>query len=447
MTDARLSNCRLSFPRSKAFTERIERLVPGGSHTYSRGSDRFPQEAPNGIVRGKGARLWDADGNCLVDWAMGLTAVSLGHADEEVNRAVCEAIGNGVIFQRSSQLELEAAESFLSVTGTEMVKFARHGSAVTTAAVKLARSYTGRDKVAVPAEHPFFSYDDWFIGTTASNAGIPQDATRHTLRFSYGDPESLHALFRRHPGEIACVMMEPIKFDAPPEGYLQEVAALCRREGTVFALDEMISGLKFAVPGASAWLGVEADLYTYGKGIANGFANAALTGRAEIMRIGGLEPKGARKVFLLSTTHGGEAVGLAATIATLRRFADGRLVRENWERGERLRTRLQAVIDRHGLSNHLRLKGFPCLMAFEVLGPEGKPDPAFQTLFLQEVIAHGVLLQGLFVMTPSHGDAEIADTERAFDAACAVFRQACERRSVEGLLAGEPVKPVFRRFN
>ncbi|WP_290809787.1 glutamate-1-semialdehyde 2,1-aminomutase [Ferrovibrio sp.] len=436
---------RLQFEKSKAFGRRIEQLIPGGSHTYSRGRDRFPAESPNGIVRGKGPRIWDADGNCLVDWAMGLTAVSLGHADDAVDRAVCAAIKDGVIFQRSSQLELVAAEAFLSLTGTDMVKFARHGSAVTTAAVKLARGFTRRAGVAVPKEHPFFSYDDWFIGTTACDFGIPDEAKLHTWQFSYGDVASLHDVFRAHPGEIACVIMEPVKFEPPPDGYLQEVRALCHREGALFILDEMVTGLKLGVPGAAATLKAEADLYTYGKGIANGYANAALTGRGDVMSIGGLEPAGAPKLFLLSTTHGGESVGLAATIATLQRFADGMIVRQTAQTGELLRDRLQSVIRRHGLDAHLRIYGYPALMALEVRGPDGRPNAAFQTLFLQEVIAHGVLLQGIFVPTPSHGEAEIAATEQAFDAACPVLAQALAQNTTDGLLIGPPMRPVFRK--
>ena len=439
------SNRRLTFERSKAFTKAIEKVIPGGAHTYSKGRDQFPQEAPNGIVRGKGARLWDADGNCLVDWSMGLTSVSLGHAHPEVNRAVADVLEIGMNFQRPAQLELEAAEALLSLTGTDMVKFAKHGSVVNTAAVKLARGFTRRAKVAVPKEHPFFSFDDWFIGATLADFGVPDELKRFTLTFSYGDIESLAALFKAHKDEIACVMLEPVKFDAPPPGFLDEVRALCKREGAVLVLDEMVTGLKFGVPGASSWLKAEADIYTYGKGIANGFASCALTGRGDIMRLGGLEPEGARKLFLLSTTHGAESTGLAAMIRTLALFRDGAIVKASWATGEALRGRLDAVIARHGLGAHLKVIGFPCFMALDALGPEGKPDAAFRTLFLQEMIARGVLFQGLFVPTPSHGPAELDDTVAAWEDACEVYRAALDAGGVAGLLVGPAVKPVFRK--
>ena len=436
---------RLSFEKSKAFTAAIEKVVPGGSHTYSKGRDQFPQEAPNGITHGKGARVWDADGNCLVDWSMGLTSVSLGHAYPDVNKAVCDAIETGVNFQRPAALELAAAEKFVEFAGTEMVKFAKHGSVVTTAAVKLARAFTGRRRVAVPREHPFFSFDDWFIGTTAADFGIPEELKQFSLTFSYNNIESLHALFRQYPDDIACVMLEPVKFDAPQNDFLGEIRELCTRYGAVLVLDEMVTGLKFGSPGASRYFGVEADIYTYGKGIANGFSCTALTGRADILRLGGLEPEGARKLFLLSTTHGAESSGLAAMIKTLDVFGDGSIIAENWRVGEALRQRLEAVIVRHGLQSYLRIIGYPCMMALETLGADGAADMALRTLFLQEMIARGVLFQGLLVVTPSHGPQELTDTENAFDAACAVYRQAIEQHSVEGLLTGPVVKPVFRR--
>ncbi len=441
-----MRNSRPSFETSKAFQRRLEELVPGGAHTYSKGRDQFPVEAPNGITHGQGARVWDADGNSFVDWSMGLTSVSLGHAAPEVDEAVIEALRRGVNFQRPARIELEAAETFLDFAGTDMVKFARHGSVVTTAAVKLARAFTDRARVAVAKEHPFFSFDDWFIGTTPADFGIPEELKQFTLLFGYNDAESLARLFDEHPGEIACVMMEPVKFDPPADGFLERVRELCTTHGTVLVLDEMVTGAKWAVPGAAQYFGIEADIYTFGKGIANGYAATALTGRREIMQLGGLEPEGQRKLFLLSSTHGAESSGLAAMIATLRTLRDGEIICANWQHGEALRRRLDAVTARHGLSGHVFIRGYPCLMAVDLRGPADRPDDAFRTLFLQEMIASGVLFQGLFYPTPSHGEAEMADTETAWDRACAVYARALEAGTTEGLLVGPPVKPVFRRY-
>ena len=442
-----MKNQRLSFSVSKKFGLELEKRVPGGAHTYSKGRDQFPQESPNGITHGKGAWIWDSDGNKILDWSMGLTSVSIGHADERVNAAVIDAIGNGVNFQRPSALELTAAEKFLDFSGTEMVKFAKHGSSVTTAAVKLARGHTRRSKIAVPHEHPFFSFDDWFIGSTAADYGVPEELKTFTLKFHYNDIKSLDALFRDHPDEIACVMLEPVKFDPPENDFLSLVKELCVKNGAVLVFDEMITGLKMGLPGASKYFGVEADLYTYGKGIANGFSCAALTGRGEIMQLGGLNSNNERKLFLLSTTHGAESSGLAAMIETISSFQSFDFLKHNWSTGLELRTRLNKVIEFHKLQNHMRISGYDSMMLLEIFDLPSEKENAYKTLFMQEMMASGVLLQGLLILTPSHGPEEIRTTEVAFDRACGVFSECLGSNLVDEVLVGPAVKPVFRKYN
>jgi glutamate-1-semialdehyde 2,1-aminomutase len=437
---------RPTFAKSQEFTRRLERVVPGGAHTYSKGRDQFPQEAPSGIVRGEGSRIWDIDGNRLLDWGMSLASVSIGHGHPEVVGAVCRAIQSGVNFSRPAALEAEAAERFVRFSGDDMVKFARHGSCVNSAAVKIARAFTGRSKVAVAAEHPFFSFDDWFIASTATDFGIPEELKKFTLKFHYNDIESLRRLFEADGDDIACVMLEPVKFDPPGEGFLQSVREICTERGAVLVFDEMQSGLKFPLPGAGRYLGVKADLSTWGKGIGNGFSVSALSGSREIMQLGGIDNEGQRKLFLISTTHGAELVGLSALIATLDYYERTDVVGANWATGRRLRERLTSVFGRHGLSDHLSVIGYDGHLCLTILGPGKTPDDSFRTLLMQELIANGVLFQGTFVVTPSHGPAEIEETANAFDEACAVYARALGAGTVEGLLTGPAIKPVFRRY-
>src|SRR5215469_12336223 len=163
------------FCKSRALQLKAHRFIPGGSHTYAKGDDQYPQEAPGFIVRGKGCRVWDVDGNEFIEYGMGLRAVTLGHAFEPVVEAAYRQMQLGINFNRPAKIEVDLAEVMLEVVnGADMIKFAKNGSDVTTAAVKLARAYTGRDLVAICGDQPFFSTDDWFIGTTEMNAGIPQ---------------------------------------------------------------------------------------------------------------------------------------------------------------------------------------------------------------------------------------------------------------------------------
>jgi glutamate-1-semialdehyde aminotransferase len=197
--------------------------------------------------------------------------------------------------------------------------------------------------------------------------------------------------------------------------------------------------------GAQHRYGVKPDLATWGKGIANGFSACALTGRADIMELGGIRREGADKLFLISTTHGAETVGLAAMIATIDEFERYGMIEANWQRGEDLRGRLNGVIARHGLAAALEVKGDACLLALICRNAQAVPDDAFRTLMMQEMIARGVLFQGLFYITWSHRQEELDEIVAAFDEACEVYRRAIENETCEGLLVGAPAKPVFRK--
>src|SRR5215469_13674344 len=217
----------MNFEKGKSLQQLSHKLIPGGCHTYAKGDDQYPELAPAFLVRGKGCHVWDADGNEFIEYGMGLRSVTLGHGYEPVAKAAYEQMLSGINFTRPAPIEVECAQKLLSlISGGEMVKFAKNGSDVTTAAVKLARAFTGRDLVAICAEHPFFSTDDWFIGTTQMDAGIPRAITDLTVRFHYNDLASLEAVFAAHPGRIACVVMEAATAVEPRPGFLQGVIDL-----------------------------------------------------------------------------------------------------------------------------------------------------------------------------------------------------------------------------
>jgi len=434
------------YTKSREFSARIHDLIPGGAHTYSKGDDQFPYNAPGAIARGEGAKVWDLDGNVFIDCSMGLTSVCIGHGYKPVAQAVADAAFQGTNFQRPAEIELEAAELFLStVESGEMVKFAKNGSTVTTAAVKLARAYTRRNRVALCKEHNFFSFDDWFISTTPCDIGIPKATREMTTLFSYNNIESVEALFEEDNHDIACLIMEPVKFEPPEDDFLQKVAVICKEKGVIFILDEMITGFKWGLKGAQHFFGVKPDISTWGKGIANGFSACALTGRADILELGGIRREGDDKLFLISTTHGAETIGLAAMIETIKEFNQHNMIESNWQRGEWLKVQLQAIIEKYELSEYLDLKGYACLMLLVCKNAKQIIDDNFRTLMMQEMIARGVLFQGMFYTTWSHQQDELEHIVNAFGESCAVYRAAIDAGSCEGLLVGEAAKPVFRK--
>jgi glutamate-1-semialdehyde 2,1-aminomutase len=433
------------FSVSRALQEKAHGLIPGGSHTYSKGDDQFPEQAPAFIVRGKGCHVWDVDGNEFIEYGMGLRAVTLGHAFEPVVEAARRQMLLGCNFTRPARIEVDYAEDLLRVLpNADMVKFAKNGSDVTTAAVKLARAYTGRDLVAICADHPFFSVDDWFIGKTETNAGIPKAVQDLTVSFRYNNLDSLGDLFTKYPNRIACVMMEPATSEEPSDNYLGRVKQLCDEHGSLFILDETITGFRWNIGGAQATYGVVPHLSTFGKGMGNGFAIAALAGTREIMSLGGLE-HARERVFLLSTTHGAETHALAAAWETLHVYRRSNVVEQLYRQGERLRAGIQQCISRHKIGGQFEVQGRPCNLIYVTKDKDSERSQAFRTLFLQELIRGGIIAPS-FVVSFSHSDQDIDRTIEVVDRALGVYAAALAE-GVDKYLLGRPVKPVNRRFN
>ncbi|MEV0465827.1 glutamate-1-semialdehyde 2,1-aminomutase [Nocardia tengchongensis] len=427
------------YRRSNDLQARLHDLVPGGAHTYARGADQYPEQMAPILVRGNGARVWDADGNEYVEYGMGLRSVTLGHGFAPVVDAVARTIADGVNFSRPTELELLAAEDFLSlVPGADMVKFAKNGSDTTTAAVRLARAVTGRETVAI-CDQPFFSVDDWFIGVTEMNAGIPAAAT---VKFRYNDLESLEDALRGD--DIACVILEQATALADPApGFLEGVRALCDRHGTLLIFDEMITGFRWSAGGAQQLYGVVPDLSCWGKAMANGFPLSALAGKREYMELGGLRTD-ADRVFLLSTTHGPETASLAAFRAVVQTYRSSDPVARMEASGRRLAAGVNAIAADLGIAEYLEVAGRPSCLVFLTRDPEGVASQPFRTLFLQELLDRGVLGQS-FVNSAAHTDADIDHTIDACQSAAKTYRKALEQGTVAGLLAGRPVAPALRR--
>ncbi len=325
-----------------------------------------------------------------------------------------------------------------------MVKFTKDGSTATTAAVTLARAVTGRDKVALCIDHPFFSYNGWFIGTTPVDAGIPESEKALSVTFHYNDIESVKRMFDDHRGQIAALILEPSRGDDPVDDFLQEVRRLCTEHGTLMVLDEMITGFRWHLGGGQRYYGVTPDLSTFGKALANGFSVSALAGKRDFMDRGGLHHDKER-VFLLSTTHGAETHGLAASIATMRVYQREPVIEHLWQAGEKLALGFTEATRAAGLEEYVHVVGKPCNLAFATKDPEGRPSQEYRTLFLQETIARGVLMPSL-VVSYSHTDEDIERTIEAVRGALEVYSQAMDA-GVERFLVGAPSKLVYRRYN
>ena len=428
------------FAASRDHQRRAHRAIPGGAHTYAKGDDQMPEWMPVVVDRGQGAFVWDLDGNRYIEYGQGLRAVTMGHAEPRVTAAAADWLGRGANFTRPARVELEAADVFLDLVGADCVKFTKDGSSATTAAVKLARAATDRDTVAICADHPFLSQDDWFIGTTLMRAGIPDAVRDLTVTFPYGDLGALVECLDTH--RPACVVMEAVRDESDPADYLRAAIDLCRQRGVVFLLDEMITGFRWHATGAQGLFGLDPDLSTFGKALANGHSVSALAGRRDLMELGGFDAPGDR-VFLLSATHGAETHALAAAAEAMRIARDEDVAGQLMRQGARLRESLRQAVEAAGAEGYVGTAGRDCNLVFYTRDADSHASQPFRTLFLQELTRRGVLAPS-FVITTAHTDAVIDQTAEAVHGALAVYVRALDAGSVDGLLLGRPVQPVFR---
>ena len=428
------------------YQDRLLKAIPGGAHTYSRGYDQYPSNAPQILKKGKDAYIYDDKENRFLDYGMALRAVNLGYANEQVNKAAIKQIEYGNNLTRPSLIELEAAELLINlIDSIDMVKFTKNGSTATTAAIKLARAYTGKEIVLRCADHPFFSYDDWFIGSTPITKGVLKKDIEKTKLFNYNDFSSLEKLFNEYPNQIACVILEPSSTEHPKDNFLHKVKDLCHKNGAVFILDEMITGFRWDLKGAQHYYNIEADLCTFGKAMANGFSVAAIAGKREIMELGSIEFEGRERLFLLSTTHGAEMSGLGAFVETVKFLRDNNVIKHFWEYGRKLIDLMNNLAKEYEIEKNFIAGGIECSPYYLTFDNSGKNSLGLRTLFSQEMIKNGVLMPWI-ALSYAHGEQELKITKKALEKTFEVYRKAVNE-GYEKYLIGDIIKPVFRRYN
>ncbi|WP_437901212.1 aminotransferase class III-fold pyridoxal phosphate-dependent enzyme [Sorangium sp. So ce124] len=416
--------------RSNALFERARGLIPAGTQTLAKGPGQWVRGvAPKYLVRGRGARVWDADGNEFIDLVMGVGPISLGYAYPAVDRAIAEQLAEGITFSLMHPLEVEVAELVREVVpGAEMVRFSKTGADVTSAAVRLARAFTGRRKVLCCGYH---GWHDWYIAVTDRSAGIPSEARDLTFTFQYNDLSSVEAAL---DGDTACVILEPTVFEAPAPGFLEGLAALCRERGALLVFDEMWTGFRLALGGAQERFGVTADLACFSKAVANGMPLSILTGRRDVMRL-------CEKDVFFFTTFGGEALSLAAAKATIEEIRDRAVPARLAEQGRKLKDGYNGFARALDMP-YTACSGPECRSIVTFSGPE---PLLMKSLVQQEMLARGVLWGGFHTMSFSHTDEDVARVLGAYGEVLPILRDAVRRGDVAARLRGEPVEPVFRK--
>jgi glutamate-1-semialdehyde 2,1-aminomutase/spore coat polysaccharide biosynthesis protein SpsF len=422
------------YARSRALLERAERVIPLGSQTFSKSRTQYPRDAaPLFLARGQGARVWDVDGNEYVDLVCGLLPVVLGYRDPDVDQAVRDQLANGITFSLATELETELAERLVDIIPcAEKVRFGKNGSDATAATVRLARAFTGRDRVAAGGYH---GWQDWYIGATVRNKGVPNAVRELTHRFPYNDVEALHSLLNGRPGEFAAVIMEPVSLVEPEDGYLEEVRALAHGHGALLIFDEIITGFRVARGGAQEHYGVTPDLACFGKSLGNGMPISAVVGRAGVMA--------EMEEIFFSTTFGGETLSLAAAIAVIDKMRREPVIEALWDVGQKLAEAAKAKISEVDLDGVMVVGGLPPWTAVTFCDHPKARKEAIKTLFVREMLKNGVLVQSSHNVCYAHSAEDLTVVTEAYGRALGRIADELHSGLLEERLGCPVIRPVF----
>ena len=406
-------------------------MIPSATQTLAKGPGQYVKGvAPKYIRRGKGSHVWDVDGNEYIDFTMGVGPISLGYCYKVVDDAIRAQLEDGITFSLMHPLEVEVAELLRDISPqADMIRFSKTGADVTSAAVRLARAYTNRDKVLCCGYH---GWHDWYIGASTRNDGVPQAIRDLTHIFDYND---LQEVVDQIDKDTACIILEPAIFEAPKNNFLWDLKALCEQNGTLLIFDEMWTGFRLALGGAQQHFGVTADLACYSKAIANGMPLSVLAGRREVMEL-------CENDVFFYTTFGGEALSLAAAKATINELRDKRVPDKLAERGKFLKDGYNSLAHELGMS-YTACSGFDCRTVVTFNPPAGNPLE-LKSLLQQEMIKRGVLWNGFHNLSFSHSHQDIVYTLNAYRDSLPILKRAMEDDDVRSYLQGEPVQPVFR---
>lgn len=424
-----------SFEKSNALLERELKVSPLAAQTYSKSYRYFSRGfAPSYMDHGKGCYLYDVDGNEFIDFMCALGPITIGYNEPAVNEAVIKQVNRFASGSLQSELEVKLAEKLCEIIPcAEMVRFVKNGGDATTAAIRLARAYTGREVVLMSGYH---GMHDWSIGASENHKGVPEVVRALTTNFVYNDLEDLEKKLQEK--EVAAVILEPIQSNGPKEGYLESVKELSHKYGAILIFDEVVSGFRYALGGASELFNVKPDLAAFGKGMANGYAISAVAGRKDLL-------EQIEQGVFVSTTFGGDSVPMAASLATIKILEQPGFYEKLTKVGELQRNGIVELINKYNLNDVLSVSGMPAHagVAFEGHGSLSYLD--IQSVYSQTMIQNGILVFAIYNLNGSHTEKEAEMYLDATDKAFALIRKAVDNDSVDDILLGGKVDPVFKR--
>jgi glutamate-1-semialdehyde aminotransferase len=421
------------YKKSEKLLQQALNVIPLGSQTFSKSLTQYPRGvSPFFIEKGKGARVWDVDGNEYIDFVNSLAAVTLGYCDEDIDKAVQEQMKNGVTFSLPHTLEIEVAEKLIEIIPcAEKVRFAKNGTDATSASIRIARAYTGKEHIAVCGYH---GWQDWYIGSTTRDLGVPQAVKALTHKFEYNNIKSLEKIFQEQ--ELACVIMEPMNIEYPKDDFLEKVKKLVHKNNALLIFDETITGFRYSIGGAQKLFNVVPDLATFGKGMANGYPLSAVVGSDEIM-------KKVEDIFF-SGTFAGETLSLAAANAVIDKYKQIPVTEHLFEMGTYLLQQLNKLIDDNNLNDIFWTSGHPSWSFLHIKDQQKYNSFEIKTFFLQEMFKRGILALGLHNLSLAHSKKEIDRLISCYAEVLPMIKQHIDNQTLLKNIQGEILEPLFK---
>jgi glutamate-1-semialdehyde 2,1-aminomutase len=440
-------NIHLNLTESLRIQKKAKSLIPGMTQLLSKRPDRFSYGVwPGYYTKAKGVKIWDLDGNEYIDMSIGgIGANVLGYADPEVDGAVLEAIGNGTSCSLNCPEELKLAELLCDLHAwAEMVRYARSGGEAMAIAVRIARAYTGRDKVAFCGYH---GWHDWYLAANlgAKDAlsghlqsgldpvGVPRALSGSALPFQYNDLDALEKIVAVHKDDLAAIIMEPVRNYLPQSDFLHGARALAEENGSVFIFDEISSGFRMNTGGAHLLYNVIPDIAVFSKALGNGYPIAAIIGISKVMNA-------AQKTFI-SSTNWTERIGPVAAIAMIKKHKRVNAGEYLVKLGKHLQNGLKSLGEKHRLS--IDMKGIPPLTHFEFLADKAL---SIKALYVQLMLEKGFLASNLYYAMYAHTIKNVEDYLEAADHSFGEISEALAQNTVERKLVGDPAVADFKRF-
>ena len=421
--------------RSNNFKKNARNIIPHQTGTFSRAASAYVEGVyPSYIKSGNGSHFTDVDGNEYIDYFMGLGPITLGYNYEPVNKAIISQLKEGILFSLPHPIEVELSEKISQIIPhAEMVKFEKSGSNAVTAAVRAARAFTKRDKIAYCGSGGV--WHDWQAAMVSRDEGVPKFNSELIKIFEYNDYEGLEQIFEDNKNEIATIVLEPTMYEKPQNNFLNKVRQIANQNDSLLILDEIVTGFRFDLGGAQKYFNIKGDLVCFGKGMGNGLPISSITGPTEFM-----------KTFdrlWVSSTNNSENISLAGTNAVIKEMKEKNTIAHCWDTGKKLFEGWNKTVKKFDLD--AKMYGYPIRMHLQCFDSNKIESISMKSILLQEMVKKGIFMSvlGATFICYSHSEEDVKKTLSALENACEFVTKNVKNSNYDEFLEGIIPKSIW----